>query len=96
MTIVNKRFSLPEIESHQSWVCANGCGDCKTVEAKHIRMQKFDRDGYLAGAEHHYYQASKCCNAEVMLWDEEVEETVEFYEIESDFEFVEFYDYPTK
>jgi len=82
MAIIEKRFKLPDLEPQQVWCCENGCGECELTEYRHPRMEEEDFQGNLLNAEYHYHQVSQCCEAEVFLWDNKLNDEVDFVETE--------------
>ena len=71
-------FMAPQLGSHQEWCCAKGCGPCgvKTVDfawrtITNLHSGHVQRDTYPI-------DVSSCCSAELMLWDEEKQDFIDF------------------
>lgn len=74
-------MKLPEITYKQSWCCSQGCGICvpKQIDFEYSRTE--DRHGNLIESKTEGIWVSECCEAELMLWDETLQDFVEFEEI---------------
>ena len=59
------------------WTCANGCGNCevKRIEFEYERTETLE--GELVGSKTRPQLVSKCCGAELTMWDNEQDEEVD-------------------
>ncbi|CAB4132163.1 hypothetical protein UFOVP136_60 [uncultured Caudovirales phage] len=80
--IVHKYFDLPELREYQTWVCANGCGDCRPADKVQERMVETDINSNVINAIYEHYKVSSCCSDDLLLFDYGFEEFVKFKEIE--------------
>lgn len=78
-----KGQQAPPIGPHQQWTCANGCGQCgvRTIDFAWRTVtdlstgQVVERDTVKA-------DVSSCCGAELLLWDDDLQDCVEFKMLE--------------
>lgn len=73
-------YKLPDLKENQSWCCSNGCGTCHTIESVHERMIEKDKNGKILNAIYEHYFSSSCCHSDLLIWDDGLEEFVDFKE----------------
>ena len=69
---------LPTITDRQSWCCENGCGECRPVQIDFEYSRTEDMDGNLIESKTEKVWASHCCKAELMLWDEDRQDFIDW------------------
>ena len=69
----------PAIGPRQQWCCANGCGVCsvKTVQRETSRTTCL-RTGKVTNQQFQTEDVSSCCGADLMLWDEDKQDFVDW------------------
>lgn len=75
-------MKLPEIGKTQSWCCENGCGECKPVMDDFEYSRTEDMAGNLIESKTEVVWVSNCCKADLMLWDEDKQNFVDFEMVE--------------
>lgn len=75
-------MELPELTKSQSWCCSEGCGDCLPVTTDFEYSRIEDRQGNLIESKTEKFFVSHCCRAELLLWDEEKQDHIDFDFIE--------------
>lgn len=76
--------NLPTISATQAWCCANGCGECKQKEAEHEYYRQEDLQGNLIESKTEVIHVSHCCRADLLLWDQDKQNFVEWSYVEPD------------
>jgi hypothetical protein len=64
-----------ELTDTQSWCCSEGCGECEVV-VKNQAHSTQTKDNYIIEQQLTTVHVSKCCGADLDLWDEAVEDFI--------------------
>ena len=72
-------YMVPPIGPCQQWTCANGCGACavKTIDFEWRTITDM-RTGKVIQRDTYPIDVSSCCGAELLLWDEDKQDTVDW------------------
>lgn len=72
--------TLPQKEPHQEWCCSEGCGNCSPVQADFEYYREEDLQGNVLDTKSMKIWVSNCCNADLLLWDEQQQDFVDLEE----------------
>lgn len=72
-------LAVPPIAAHQQWCCAKGCGQC-SVKTIHFEWRSVTdlATGQKIQSDHVLQDVSACCGADLMLWDDQAQDFVDF------------------
>lgn len=76
--IASLGLPLPAITDRQSWSCANGCGACTPVQVNFEYSRTEDMAGNLIESRTEKVWVSNCCAEDLLLWDEDKQDFVEW------------------
>lgn len=64
------------MEQRFQWVCANGCGICDVRRSMFEYYREEDLNGNLIESKSVPMLVSKCCGADLMMWDNQSDEQI--------------------
>lgn len=67
---------LPALKEGQSWSCVNGCGECKPALTRFEYSREEDLNGNLIRSDTTWIWTSDCCEDDVLIWDETLQDVI--------------------
>ena len=71
-------WMVPQIGARQQWCCARGCGPCGVKTVPFVWREVRNRAGDLIEQNTTPQDVSACCGSELMLWDEDKQDFVDW------------------
>ena len=75
--------TLPMLNSRERWCCALGCGFCEAKPAL-VEYSRTEHDNGDVESKSRRVYVSSCCEADILLWNEDVQDVIEWSNVESD------------